>query len=601
VPGPARTFDLDTIPLPEGARALLGALVDVLITKAEGAAEARAWLVHKNPGDAVISLRPDGLTLILLACGPAEMPGPGVLRRIDAALAAEPDDVREALRDTVVFVVFVGGAGDLAERLPVLPEAHEGLDAALVYLRVTGNDVEAPTNLPAERDPYAETRADVRDVLTWALRALGTRGPAAMSAEALEAAEREGEGALRAAGRYERSLRATPAVISLIAANVAMFLGEIACGGGDSTQVLARMGGNRGYLVFEHHEWFRLLSAGYLHAGLGHVASNVVSLYMFGVLLEAALGPARFLLFYTLCVAGSEIATGLVQPGQLGIGASGGVFGLMGGLLALSLRGRDVLPPGMRKAAFGMSAFYIVFNLVYSLLPGISLLAHVSGAVVGALLCGTGAITAGMRPITDAAPERSAVRFLFRGLAALSVAVTAACIGLGIRHGKPWQVRFPPRDARVSLTGTPLRIDVPASMLEHTDFDELEGGRKYVLGEALFDPLVLSIIVRARPGPVPETNLDAALGAVRQRLAEEPLEKGEERDPPRIVEAGDRKQVVMETRLREGQVRLTRWVFFVGDREVDVQSSLAPDAVESWAKRDAKAVESIAWDEDSGP
>ncbi len=125
-------------------------------------------------------------------------------------------------------------------------------------------------------------------------------------------------------------------------------------------------------------EWWRLVTAGFLHIGPLHIAFNMYALWVLGRDLEIVLGRARFLALYLISLLGGSAAVVLfANPEQYVAGASGAVFGLMSGLLLVLLR---------LRRSYGQVVAVIVLNLVISqVVPGISIAGHVGGLVVGAL------------------------------------------------------------------------------------------------------------------------------------------------------------------------------------------------------------------------
>ncbi|AOS60867.1 rhomboid family intramembrane serine protease [Actinoalloteichus hymeniacidonis] len=125
-------------------------------------------------------------------------------------------------------------------------------------------------------------------------------------------------------------------------------------------------------------EWWRLFTSGFLHFGLLHLALNMFALWVLGRDLELLLGRLRFIAVYLVSLMGGGIAVYLFGELQVQVaGASGAVFGLMGGIAIAAIR----LKVNPRQALM-----VIGINLVISItIPGISLLGHVGGLVVGAL------------------------------------------------------------------------------------------------------------------------------------------------------------------------------------------------------------------------
>lgn len=129
--------------------------------------------------------------------------------------------------------------------------------------------------------------------------------------------------------------------------------------------------------------WWQFLTAGFLHYGPIHIAMNMISLWIIGRDLELVLGRWRFTLVYFVALFGGSVAVYLFSDPQGQVaGASGAVFGLMGGVLVTVYRLK--LNP---SSVIGL----IVMNLVLSFaIPGISWVDHIGGLVTG------GAITAAM-------------------------------------------------------------------------------------------------------------------------------------------------------------------------------------------------------------
>jgi len=126
-------------------------------------------------------------------------------------------------------------------------------------------------------------------------------------------------------------------------------------------------------------EYWRLVTAGFLHGSLIHLATNMLSLYWLGIPLERILGRGRMLTIYLLSLLGSSVSVLLFSaPVSLTIGASGAVYGLMGALLATFRRLRLDLRP-----LVVILALNVVITFTY---PGLSWQGHLGGLVVGAIV-----------------------------------------------------------------------------------------------------------------------------------------------------------------------------------------------------------------------
>ena len=125
-------------------------------------------------------------------------------------------------------------------------------------------------------------------------------------------------------------------------------------------------------------EWYRLISSGFLHFGLFHIGMNMFLLWQLGVLLEPALGRARFALLYFVSMLGGAVGALVLSPNALTGGASGAVFGLMAAA-SVGLQQRGVNP-----LKTGIGATLILNLLITFTIPGISIGGHLGGALMGA-------------------------------------------------------------------------------------------------------------------------------------------------------------------------------------------------------------------------
>ncbi|HWN72773.1 MAG TPA: rhomboid family intramembrane serine protease [Solirubrobacterales bacterium] len=182
---------------------------------------------------------------------------------------------------------------------------------------------------------------------------------------------------------------AAPATYVLIAINVIAYLIEIASSGGGFGTTGGKVSidfGLFGPFVAEG-EWYRLITAGFLHAGFLHIGFNMFLLFFLGRLLEPALGTPRFVVLYFVSLLAGSFGALVVDPNALTVGASGAIFGLAGATFVIA-RGR-----GMDALASEIG-FLILFNLFFSFVaPHISVGGHIGG-LIGGVLC-AGAIVAG--------------------------------------------------------------------------------------------------------------------------------------------------------------------------------------------------------------
>ena len=90
-------------------------------------------------------------------------------------------------------------------------------------------------------------------------------------------------------------------------------------------------------------ECWRLVTAGFLHAGLLHLLFNMFALYVLGAVLEPAIGRLRFAPIYFVSLLAGSFGALLLEPDALTVGASGAIFGLMGAAVVV-MRNRGINP-----------------------------------------------------------------------------------------------------------------------------------------------------------------------------------------------------------------------------------------------------------------
>ena len=171
---------------------------------------------------------------------------------------------------------------------------------------------------------------------------------------------------------------AAPATMTLIAINVVVYMitaaqgGGINLPGGQLFSDWALQG-----LAVSDGEWWRLVTAMFLHGSVLHLMFNMLALYWLGTIIEQALGTPRFLLVYFVSgLAGSAGALWLSSALAVTVGASGAIFGMIGALLIL-----EYLSTG---SLMGQAMVLILINMALTFaVPGISIGGHLGGLVGG--------------------------------------------------------------------------------------------------------------------------------------------------------------------------------------------------------------------------
>lgn len=170
----------------------------------------------------------------------------------------------------------------------------------------------------------------------------------------------------------------------LIAINVAVFFYLEWIGDTNSGAFMLEHGALAAEYVILGGQVYRLLTAVFLHFGIAHLFNNMLLLLFMGELLEKRLGKFRFALFYLLCGIAGNVLTLYFETNtgsySVSAGASGAVFGVLGGLVFLLIA---------RRGTYGyLNVRSMLFFIAYSLYSG-----HVSGGVnnvahIGGLICG---------------------------------------------------------------------------------------------------------------------------------------------------------------------------------------------------------------------
>ncbi|MEO6569936.1 MAG: rhomboid family intramembrane serine protease [Ilumatobacteraceae bacterium] len=176
-----------------------------------------------------------------------------------------------------------------------------------------------------------------------------------------------------------------PALVTsaIIAVNVLVFVAGVVADpgsiGGRITQIHLDLALNEQFLQIDH-EWYRLITSGFLHYGIIHLGFNMYLLYMLGQMLEPTLGRIRFGLVYLASLLGGSLGVLLIDPNSLTAGASGAVFGLMG-LVFVGIYLHGANPMSSSIGTLLMINLFLTFMLRGSISVG----GHLGGAAAGAI------------------------------------------------------------------------------------------------------------------------------------------------------------------------------------------------------------------------
>lgn len=194
-------------------------------------------------------------------------------------------------------------------------------------------------------------------------------------------AERGQQRVVRAEQLGAQQRRPTPVTYGILIACVAIMAVSVVSPAFEELAFLFGAQFNRGIAA---GQWWRVVTAGFLHADLAHILFNMWALYVLGPHLERQAGSAAFASLYGASLIAGGTAFYLLNPEGVAVGASGAIFGLFGAWLAVAYRNRN--------SAFGRSGLnqlllLLGINLALPLfIPRIAWQAHLGGLLAGLLI-----------------------------------------------------------------------------------------------------------------------------------------------------------------------------------------------------------------------
>ena len=187
----------------------------------------------------------------------------------------------------------------------------------------------------------------------------------------------------------------TPVTSALLVANFLMFgvtwILTAQAGEAGGMRTLWGMGGAASYqlgmsipfpYLLQEHQWWRLVTAMFLHGGLIHIGFNMMNLMQLGPALEELYGSARYLFLYVVTGALGFVASALT--GHFSVGASGALLGLIGAMLAVTTKRGGSFMRELRSRL--ITSVVILFAIGYMRLLSIDNAAHMGGFAVGFVL-----------------------------------------------------------------------------------------------------------------------------------------------------------------------------------------------------------------------
>ncbi len=184
--------------------------------------------------------------------------------------------------------------------------------------------------------------------------------------------------------KFKEVWRTSPVSVILVFANLIVFLLQyiLPWFGFD----ILTWGAINRYYVEEQHEWYRVITAGFLHSGVFHILFNVgFGIYVLSSGLERLIGSVKFasIYFFSMILSGVLVVV-MSDYITWTLGASGAIFGALGSLLYITIYRPEMIPPHEAKTIRSLIIFNMIITLILS--DSISIPGHLGGLLAGFLL-----------------------------------------------------------------------------------------------------------------------------------------------------------------------------------------------------------------------
>jgi rhomboid protease GluP len=147
-----------------------------------------------------------------------------------------------------------------------------------------------------------------------------------------------------------------------------------------SGDALIAFGAKYGYAIIYGGQWWRLITAGFLHGGILHIGMNMWVFYDLGPRVDSVFGTWRYIVIYIASTVTGYLASLYWSPNVLSIGASAGIAGLIGAMVGLGTREKHGLIGAERNRYLQWMLMIVVMGFIIS---GIDNAAHIGGFVGG--------------------------------------------------------------------------------------------------------------------------------------------------------------------------------------------------------------------------
>lgn len=175
---------------------------------------------------------------------------------------------------------------------------------------------------------------------------------------------------------------------AIIVLNIIYFLYLEVTGSSLSSRFMIEKGAMYIPLLLEENQYYRLIVSVFMHFGINHLINNMLVLFVLGDILERALGSVKYLIFYLLCGIGANLFSvlydlGTMQDTAVSAGASGAIFGVVGGLIYAVAINRGRLGD-LSSRQLGVLVLITLYHGFTS--TGVNNAAHIGGLITGFFL-----------------------------------------------------------------------------------------------------------------------------------------------------------------------------------------------------------------------
>ncbi|HEX3482674.1 MAG TPA: rhomboid family intramembrane serine protease [Kofleriaceae bacterium] len=404
----------------------------------------------------------------------------GMLARLEDVCAGRADAAPWLHRGRMMFLALAGRPEAVCALTAPRQAGHMSSSARDYWLAVAherrGNRAAAASIYEQAR---ARSRGRPRALIEQALAGLADTRQVELSPDARAVVDRVEAAPLPPSIRVarRRRVRASWAIAAVLVAVSAIT--EIAVGDTADAGVLLRSGALV-HGVVASGEWWRLISAVFVHVGLIHLGLNVLGLLVLGAIAEDVFGRTRVVAIFGCAGIAGAAASYLASRGLLSAGASGAVFGLLGAVFVEITWRRGRYRLAWKRGLWGLLVVVAVGDLGYGLLaPAIDQWAHGAGLAAGALLGVALSPTARWARAGAVAGRALAIGFVAASAIAAILVVRTTCLDSLTRGGltRVWlgelAIRVParwPRPTREPVPDGQARSpDPPAYQVEEPD------------------------------------------------------------------------------------------------------------------------------------